>query len=66
MSHSKTSHAPEMLKSVDQLSAAGLTVTGVAMSNKRGVITAIVMHNGDVHWCRIEDGEQPDGSNSQC
>lgn len=64
MSRFNAPHAPEMMKSVNQLSEAGLTVTGIAMSNKRGVVTAIVMHNGDVHWCCLDDGDQTDGSNS--
>lgn len=61
---SRFKHAPEMLNAVSQLSDAGLSVSGVALSDKSGVITAIVTHTGNVHWIKQEStGERADAGN---
>lgn len=61
---SRFEHAPQMLNALSQLFDAGLSVSGVALSDKSGVITAIVTHTGDVHWIKQEStGERADAGN---
>ncbi len=45
-------HAPMMQQAVSHLSNSGLSVTGVAMSDDAGNVTAVVAHNGNVTWCK--------------